>query len=168
VRCFCAALRTLQPLEKQDCRGEDPHRPGRRVEVGHGWRIHVGPSFRAWSSDRGRHGLCQWAHRPHMHGHTQDLAHHLLRHTFGHTINPRTQRDRGVDPGTVAPRQAIEQVLERAAQALQLSHRCQALRQRSQALLGTMQILWAQNGRLRRQAAPLRGEVQSAARPRAS
>jgi CheY-like chemotaxis protein len=67
-----------------------------------------------------------------------------------------------------ALRQAIQQVLERATRTPQLSRTCQALRQRSQALLGTAQTLRAQSGRLRHQAALLRGEVWSADQPKAS
>ena len=48
-----------------------------------------------------------------------------------------------------ALRQAIQQMLERATRAPQLSRTCQALRQRSQALLGTVPTLQAPCGRVR-------------------
>jgi DNA-binding response OmpR family regulator len=62
-------------------------------------------------------------------------------------------------------RSAIAQVLERAARAPQLSRTCQALRQRNQALLGTVHPLRARSVRLQRQAALLHREGWSAAQP---
>ena len=54
-------------------------------------------------------------------------------------------------------RRLIQQVLERAAGAQQISSTCQDLRQLSQALRGTVQTLRAQSRHWRRQSARLRG-----------
>jgi DNA-binding response OmpR family regulator len=61
-------------------------------------------------------------------------------------------------PYTIAGlRRLIQQVLERAAGAQQLSPPCQDLRQLSQGLRGTAQTLRAQSRHWRRQSARLRG-----------
>jgi DNA-binding response OmpR family regulator len=67
-----------------------------------------------------------------------------------------------------ALRHAIQQVMERATRALQLSRTSQELRQRSHALLGKVQTLYARSRRLRCQAALLRQQVRTVDQPLAS
>ena len=67
-----------------------------------------------------------------------------------------------------ALREALQQVVERTTRAPQRSRTYQDLRQRRQTLAGSGPTVRAPRGRVRRQVALRRGEVQSTGQPRAS